>query len=65
MKKDIDMAKDYNVDKWADIMILVCRSDTRVPGLGTALIKEGITIMKDRGITVSLLGQKGTFINSY
>lgn len=33
-------------------MILACRSDTRVPGLGTALVKEGIRVMENRGFSV-------------
>ena len=52
LKRGLDVQKDYEVEEWADIMILACRSDTRVPGLGTALAKEGIRVMEDRGFTV-------------
>jgi len=52
LKKDLDIEKEYNVDQWGDIMILACRSDIRVPGLGTALVKEGLRVMEDRGFTV-------------
>jgi len=52
VKKDLDMEKTYKVEKWGDVMILTCRSDIRVPGLGTALVKEGMRVMEDRGIRV-------------
>ena len=57
LKRDLDVQKDYEVEEWADIMILACRSDTRVPGLGTALAKEGIRVMEDHGFTVGFLFQ--------
>ena len=40
------------MERWGDVMILACRSDLRVPGLGTALVKEGLSIMEERGIKV-------------
>jgi len=52
LKRDLDVQKEYKVEEWGDIMILACRSDTRVPGLGTALVKEGIRVMEDRGFSV-------------
>lgn len=52
LKRDLDVQKEYKVEEWGDIMILACRSDIRVPGLGTALVKEGIRVMEDRGFTV-------------
>ena len=53
LKKDLDIEAEYKVDQWGDIMVLACRSDIRVPGLGTALIKEGVRVLEERGITVS------------
>jgi len=52
LKKDLDVEKAYKVERWGDVMILACRSDLRVPGLGTALVKEGLSIMEERGIKV-------------
>jgi len=52
LKRDLDIEKKYQVEKWGDIMILACRSDIRVPGLGTALVKEGMRVIEDRGIRV-------------
>ena len=52
LKRDLDVQKEYKVEEWGDIMILACRSDMRVPGLGTALVKEGIRVMEDRGFSV-------------
>ena len=54
LKRDLDVQKEYKVEEWGDIMILACRSDIRVPGLGTALVKEGIRVMEDRGFTVGV-----------
>lgn len=52
LKRDLDIEAEYKVDQWGDIMVLACRSDIRVPGLGTALIKEGVRVLEERGITV-------------
>lgn len=52
LKKDLDIEKEYKVDQWGDIMVLACRSDIRIPGLGTALIKEGVRVLEERDIKV-------------
>ena len=52
MKKDLDVARDYGVEEWGDVMILACRSDRRTPGLGTELVRRGLEIMEDRGVKV-------------
>jgi len=52
MKEDLDVAKDYGVEEWGDVMILACRSDRRTPGLGTELLRRGLEIMEDRGVKV-------------
>ena len=52
MKSNVDMAKEYMVDTWADVEFLVCRSDIRVPGLGTELVRRAVVIMEERGVKV-------------
>ena len=52
MKEDLDVARDYGVEEWADVMILACRSDLRTPGLGTELVRRGLEIMEERGVKV-------------
>ena len=51
-KKDLDVTHQYGVDTWADVMILVCDTSTRVPGLGTCLVKSGINFVAETGIKV-------------
>ena len=53
LKEDLNIQKNYNVKQWADIMILACRPEARIPGLGTELVKEGMRLMEQQGITVS------------
>ena len=52
IKEDLDIARDYGVEEWGDVMILACRSDRRTPGLGTELVRRGLEIMEDRGVKV-------------
>jgi len=52
LDKNADIENTYQVNQWGDIMILACRSNQRVPGLGTALIEEGIRLMEERGVSV-------------
>ena len=54
MKEDLDVARDYGVEEWGDVMILACRSDRRTPGLGTELLRRGLEIMEDRGVKVGI-----------
>jgi len=61
LKKDLTIETEYQVEKWGDIMILACRSDIRVPGLGTALVREGIRVMEERGFTVFTTTATSTF----
>ena len=58
LDKNADIENTYQVNQWGDIMILACRSDQRVPGLGTALIAEGIRLMEEKGVSVSLQSDK-------
>ena len=52
MKEDLDVAGEFGVEEWADVMILACRADKRTPGLGTELVRRGVEIMEDRGVKV-------------
>ena len=52
VNQDLDIEKTFHVEEWADVFILACRSDQRVPGLGTALVKEGVRLMEERGLSV-------------
>jgi len=52
VKEGVDIGRDYNVPKWADIMILACDSNRRVPGLGTALTKTAMKDVEEKGVKV-------------
>ena len=52
MKSNVNIEKEYKVDAWADVEFLVCRSDKRVPGLGTELVRRAVGIMEERGVKV-------------
>jgi len=52
MKSHINIEKEYKVNTWGDVEFLVCRSDTRVPGLGTELTRRAVEIMEQRGVKV-------------
>ena len=60
MKSKVDMEKEYGVDSWADVELLACRSDMRVSGLGTALVKRAVGIMEERGVKVQILVSLGS-----
>jgi len=51
---DIDVAAQYGVDKWSDLMLVAGRVDRRVPGLGTELIKRSLNRAEEQGIKVQL-----------
>merc|ERR1719318_1691622 len=52
MTKGLDMARDYQVSTWGDVDFLVCRSDVRVPGLGTELSRRAVDMQLQRGVRV-------------
>ena len=52
MKKEMNIPRDYKVNTWSDVDFLVCRSDTRIPGLGTQLCKTALAILQQRGVQV-------------
>ena len=37
------------MEEWADVMILVCDSTNRVPGLGTDLVTRGVAEVTEGG----------------
>ena len=54
LKEELDIARDYGVEEWGDVVILACRSDLRTPGLGTELVSQAIKRVKDRGVKVGV-----------
>ena len=52
MKNEMNIPRDYKVNTWSDVDFLVCRSDTRIPGLGTQLCKKALAILLQRGVKV-------------
>ena len=53
MRSHVDVSADYNVDTWADVEFVTCHSQIRVPGLATEIIRNGVSILKERGVKVS------------
>ena len=52
MQEEMNIPRDYKVNTWSDVNFLVCRSETRVPGLGTQLCKKALAILLQRGVKV-------------
>ena len=52
MTRGLDMARDYQVSTWGDVDFLVCRSDVRMPGLGTELGRRAVDMQHMRGVRV-------------
>ena len=47
------------MEEWADVMILVCDSTNRVPGLGTDLVTRGVAEVTEGGAGVKVLSPGG------
>jgi len=52
LKSGVDIAEDYGVSQWGDILILACNANRRLPGLGTALTKAALQDVEEQGVKV-------------
>ena len=51
MKKDLDPSRDHGIEQWADVAILACNLDRRIPGLGTKLVEKATNmIIEEAGV---------------
>ena len=54
MRTGVDVAAVGGAEQWAELVILCCREDRRVPGLGTALTSKALQLLSQRGTSVCI-----------
>ena len=53
----MDVARDYRVREWADVIIVSSNTHNRVPGLGSELVARGVEEVVKKGIKVKKSGK--------